>query len=67
MVNYSYSRSKLWYYGTLMYYGKLWYYEKYYGIMENTMVLWKKTTVQYRKLWNFDLRRKRKMVENQKL
>ena len=31
---------------------KLWYYGK-------TMVLWKKTMLPYRKLWHFDLRRKK--------
>ena len=46
---------------------KLWYYGKKYGTMEETMVLFKKTMVLWKKLWNFDLLWKKFMVLWKKL
>ena len=35
---------------------------KNYGIIEKSMVFWKKAMIPYRKLWNFDLRSKNKTM-----
>ena len=67
---------------TLIHYGKLWYYGKNYGAMDKTMVLWiklcycsenyetsiyeGKNMVDYQKLRNFDLKRKKTMEIYQK-
>ena len=62
-----YYSSKLWYYGTSIFYWKIGSMENKYITTEKTMVLWTKLMALSRKLFNFDLLRKKNMVNYLKL